>query len=109
MLLRPRSAIIVVLATFCASTIPAQAHSLRMSPLPAPGVVTITANPATGAISGKVTRLDGTTAIAGASVKAYQGIEVLQQVRPHSLSPLPVPERPPLQDLLLQLVLSVLP
>src|SRR5215471_12181802 len=35
--------------------------------------VNITVNPPTGAISGKVTKLDGTTAIAGATVKAYQG------------------------------------
>lgn len=35
--------------------------------------VNITVNPASGAISGKVTRLDGTTAIPGATVKAYQG------------------------------------
>jgi len=46
-----------------------------MSAIAAPGAVT-TANPATGAISGKITRLDGTTAIAGASVKVYQGIVV---------------------------------
>ncbi len=75
MLLRPRFAIIVVLAAFCASAIPTQAHSSRMSAIAAPGAVT-TANPATGAISGKITRLDGTTAIAGASVKVYQGIVV---------------------------------
>ncbi len=76
MLLRPRSAIIVLLATFCASAITTQAHSFRFSALAAPGGVNAAAKPATGTISGKVTRLDGTTAIAGATVKAYQGIVV---------------------------------
>jgi YD repeat-containing protein len=37
------------------------------------GAVNITVNPAPGSISGTVTRLDGTTAIAGATIKAYQG------------------------------------
>lgn len=38
--------------------------------------VNITVNPASGAITGKVTRLDGTTAIAGAAIKVYQGATV---------------------------------
>ena len=76
MLLRPRYAIIVLLATFWGSAIPTQAHSFPISALAAPVGVTTAANAATGVISGKVTRLDGTTAIAGASVKAYQGIVV---------------------------------
>ncbi|HKA19632.1 MAG TPA: Ig-like domain-containing protein [Blastocatellia bacterium] len=39
--------------------------------------INITVNPAPGAISGKVTKLDGTTAIAGATVKVFQGAVVL--------------------------------
>ena len=35
--------------------------------------VNVTVSPAAGGISGKVTRLDGTTAIPGTTVKAYQG------------------------------------
>jgi len=35
--------------------------------------VNITVNPPTGAVSGKITRTDGTTAIAGATAKVYQG------------------------------------
>jgi hypothetical protein len=38
--------------------------------------VNITVNPASGAITGKVTRLDGTTAVAGAAIKVYQGTTV---------------------------------
>lgn len=38
--------------------------------------VNITVNVPSGAISGKVTRLDGTTAIAGATIKVYQGATV---------------------------------
>jgi YD repeat-containing protein len=37
------------------------------------GAINITVSLPTGAISGKVTRLDGTTAIAGATIKVYQG------------------------------------
>ena len=45
----------------------------NLGALPTTSTVKVSVNPATGAISGKVTRPDGTTAIYGATVKAYQG------------------------------------
>jgi YD repeat-containing protein len=66
MLSRPPCAIIIVLATICTLAIlESYSPSSAANALP------------TGAIPGKVTRLDGTTAIAGATVKVYQGTTLL--------------------------------
>ena len=74
MLPGPRSAIIIVLAALCPFTGYAKSHSLTCN---ATAAVSAAGAFATGAISGKVTRLDGTTAIAGATVKVYQGTTVV--------------------------------
>jgi YD repeat-containing protein len=69
MLSGPRSAIIVVLTALCPLTVYGKSHSLvcgATKPIE-------TKIFATGAISGKVTRTDGTTAILSATVKVYQG------------------------------------
>lgn len=74
MLPGPRSAIIIVLAVLCPFTVYAKSHAW---PCNATAGVSAANSFATGAISGKVTRLDGTTAIAGSTVKAYQGTSVV--------------------------------
>lgn len=62
----PRFAIIILFASV-ALTIPASASDLPS------GTINIMMSATGGAITGKVTRLDGTTAIAGATIKAFQG------------------------------------
>jgi YD repeat-containing protein len=74
MLSGPRSAIIIVLTALCPFT--AYAKS-KASGYDASTTVSAANAYATGAISGKVTRLDGMTAIAGSTVKVYQGTTVV--------------------------------
>ena len=69
----PRSAIFIVLVIVCPLSAYANSRPVSCKNEISVAITAI----ATGAISGKVTRTDGTTAILGAAVKAYQGTSIV--------------------------------